>query len=755
MPQLIPIAHAAKDLAGKWREPHLLEEHLVDVAKLTQQFASTFNSGDWAYLSGLWHDLGKYRPRFQHYIRKVSGFEENAHITDDAGKAPHSTAGAIHACNLFGMEGRVLAYLIAGHHAGLYDWDSENSNLSYRLGQSDGLSEYEEAKAEQPPAEILAIDAIKPDLRQIPGGKNGFALWVRMLFSCLIDADRLDTEAYMDKGKAQERQNWPNIQTLDQQFTSFIDEKTRQAEPSKVNKIRASVLNDCKTKALDSPGLFSLTVPTGGGKTLSSLAFALTHARHHNKRRIIYVIPYTSIIEQTVDIFRSIFGDAVVEHHSNAETDSHKDNAKSHLACENWDAPIIVTTNVQFFESLFAAKTSRCRKLHNIVNSVVVLDEAQLLPPEFLQPILDVLNLLTEHYGVTVVLSTATQPAFSTKNYFDAQNNILGLNNVREIISDPDYLYEALNRVDVELPKDWNQGKSFDELSQEIAQHQSVLAIVSRRKDARELWERMPPETLHLSALMCGQHRSNVIQQIKEQLRNGIATRVISTQLVEAGVDVDFPVVYRAIAGLDSIAQAAGRCNREGKLDKGKVIVFVAPQPSPVGLLRKAEDACRSILYDQSEHPLARSRFASYFEKLYYACDLDANRINKLLEVDGKTLAVNFRTAAEKFKLIADENTAAVIVRYYDKVDKNDGDSSDIEKWINTLKSDGPDRWIMRKLQRYTVSVSKKDAERLFAQGDIEELFPGLYGQVSDLLYHDQLGLVTEGLLPTTPALIV
>lgn len=755
MPKLTPIAHAAKDHGGNWREPHLLAEHLLEVAKLTQQFASTFNSGDWAYLSGLWHDLGKYRPRFQNYIRKVSGFEENAHITDDAGKAPHSTAGALHACNLFGMEGRVLAYLIAGHHAGLYDWISENSNdLNYRLSKSDSFAEYEEAKAEQPPAEILALDAIKPDLRQIPGGKNGFALWVRMLFSCLIDADRLDTEAYMDEGKALERQNWPTIQTLHEQFTSFIDEKTSQALPTKVNKIRASVLNDCKTKAVDAPGLFSLTVPTGGGKTLSSLAFALTHARHHDKCRIIYVIPYTSIIEQTVDIFRSIFGDAVVEHHSNAEADPNKDNAKSHLATENWDAPIIVTTNVQFFESLFAAKTSRCRKLHNIVNSVVVLDEAQLLPPEFLQPILDVLNLLTAHYGVTVVLSTATQPAFSTKNYFDAQNNIRGLNNVREIISEPDYLYEALNRVDVELPKDWNQGKSFDELSQEIAQHESVLAIVSRRKDARELWERMPSGTLHLSALMCGQHRSNVIQQIKERLKNGISTRVISTQLVEAGVDVDFPVVYRAIAGLDSIAQAAGRCNREGKLDKGKVIVFVAPQPSPVGLLRKAEDACRSILYDQSEPPLARSRFASYFEKLYYACDLDANRINKLLEVDGKTLAVNFRTAAEKFKLIADENTAAVIVRYYEKTDQNECESSDIEKWINTLKRDGPDRWIMRKLQRYTVSISKKDAERLFAQGDIEELFPGLYGQVSDLLYHDQLGLVTEGLLPTTPALI-
>ncbi len=754
MIKVTPIAHAAKDQFGIWREPHLLNEHLLEVAKLAQQFATSFNGGDWAYLSGLWHDLGKYRPRFQHYIRKVSGFEENAHIGDDAGKAPHSTAGAIHAGNLFGREGRVLAYLIAGHHAGLSDWDSENSNLSYRLAQSDGLSEYKESMAEQPPAEILALDANKPDLKKIPGGKNGFALWVRMLFSCLIDADRLDTEAYTDEGKALERGKWPSIQTLHEQFTSFIDEKTNQAVPSKVNKIRASVLNDCKIKAIDSPGLFSLTVPTGGGKTLSSLAFALMHARHHEKRRIIYVIPYTSIIEQTVDVFRSIFGDAVVEHHSNAEADSNKDNAKSHLATENWDAPIIVTTNVQFFESLFAARTSRCRKLHNIVNSVVVLDEAQLLPPEFLQPILDVLNLLTAHYGVTVVLSTATQPAFSTKNYFDAQNNIRGLNNVREIISDPDYLYESLNRVEVELPKDWNQGKSFDELSQEIAQHESVLAIVSRRKDARELWERMPSGTLHLSALMCGQHRSNVIQQIKARLKEGIPTRVISTQLVEAGVDVDFPIVYRAIAGLDSIAQAAGRCNREGKLDKGKVIVFVGPQPSPVGLLRKAEDACRSILYHQSEHPLARSRFASYFEKLYYACDLDANGINKLLEVDGKTLAVNFRKAAEKFKLIANENSAAVIVRYKEKADLNDSDSPEIEKWLNTLKRDGPDRWIMRKLQRYTVNISKKDVERLLAQGDIEELFPGLYGQVSDLLYHDQLGLVTEGLLPTTPALI-
>ncbi len=710
--------------------------------------ARTFGAEDWAHLAGLWHDLGKYRPRFQHYIRQASGFEADAHIKGEAhGKAPHSTAGAMLACERFGMSGRVLAYLIAGHHAGLYDWFG---GLDTRLDSTDSRDELNEALAERPPANILDHGSFTPDLRAIPGGKDGFALWVRMLFSCLVDADFLDTESYMDADKSKRRNDWPDVQDLLQQFDRFMAEKIRAAAPTPVNQLRADILRQCREKAQETPGLFSLTVPTGGGKTLSSMAFALEHAKLYNKRRIIYVIPYTSIIEQTADIFRDIFGEAVIEHHSNTEADPGAETSKSRLACENWDAPIVVTTNVQFLESLFAAKTSRCRKLHNIVNSIVVLDEAQLLPPEFLQPILDVLNLLKQHYGVTVVLSTATQPALASRAYFDANNNMRGLDNVREIMNDSDALYGALERVNVRLPTDWNASVSWDALASEISQRDSVLAIVNRRKDARELWQRLPEGTLHLSALMCGEHRSKTIKQIKARLKDGIPTRVISTQLVEAGVDVDFPVVYRALAGLDSIAQAAGRCNREGRLaelgKQGEVIVFIAPQPAPPGLMRKGEDACRSVLHGHTGNPLERALFARYFEKLYHACNLDAHSINKLLKVDGETLAVNFRTAAEQFKLIQDEDSAPVIVRYRGA----DGNDNTIGMLLNTMGKQGSERWLMRKLQRYTVTIHRREIMRLLAQGDVEEAIPGLYVQVSDWLYDHDLGLNLDG-LPLKP----
>ncbi len=710
--------------------------------------ARTFGAEDWAHLAGLWHDLGKYRPRFQHYIRQASGFEADAHIKGEAhGKAPHSTAGAMLACERFGMSGRVLAYLIAGHHAGLYDWFG---GLDTRLDSTDSRDELNEALAERPPANILDHGSFTPDLRAIPGGKDGFALWVRMLFSCLVDADFLDTESYMDADKSKRRNDWPDVQDLLQQFDRFMAEKIRAAAPTPVNQLRADILRQCREKAQETPGLFSLTVPTGGGKTLSSMAFGLEHAKLYNKRRIIYVIPYTSIIEQTADIFRDIFGEAVIEHHSNTEADPGAETSKSRLACENWDAPIVVTTNVQFLESLFAAKTSRCRKLHNIVNSIVVLDEAQLLPPEFLQPILDVLNLLKQHYGVTVVLSTATQPALASRAYFDANNNMRGLDNVREIMNDSDALYGALERVNVRLPTDWNASVSWDALASEISQRDSVLAIVNRRKDARELWQRLPEGTLHLSALMCGEHRSKTIKQIKARLKDGIPTRVISTQLVEAGVDVDFPVVYRALAGLDSIAQAAGRCNREGRLaelgKQGEVIVFIAPQPAPPGLMRKGEDACRSVLHGHTGNPLERALFARYFEKLYHACNLDAHSINELLKVDGETLAVNFRTAAEQFKLIQDEDSAPVIVRYRGA----DGNDNTIGMLLNTMGKQGSERWLMRKLQRYTVTIHRREIMRLLAQGDVEEAIPGLYVQVSDWLYDHDLGLNLDG-LPLKP----
>lgn len=737
MGEWAPIAHVSMDAAGIWRQPHDLVEHLERVGELASGFARPFGE-DWARIAGRWHDLGKFRPRFQHYIRQQTGFEADAHIKGEAGKAPHSTAGALLALERFGVPGRVLAYLIAGHHAGLANWFG---GLRERFDNPRSREELAESLAQHPPADILDAGDFKASLRNIPGGKEGFALWVRMLFSALVDADFLDTERYMDPEKFVTRNTWPALYDLAPRFDAHMAKLAASADATSVNAMRADILQQCRAAAKLEPGLFSLTVPTGGGKTLSGMAFALEHARLHGKRRVIHVIPYTSIIEQTADVFRSIFGDAVIEHHSNAESSPDDETSASRLACENWDAPIVVTTNVQFFESLFAARTSRCRKLHNIVDAVVVLDEAQLLPPEFLQPILDALNLLTRHYGVSVVLSTATQPALASREYFDARKNRRGLDNVREIIADPDGLYAALERVTVQLPTDWHQATDWPQLAETLAAQDSVLAIVNTRKDARALWDAMPQGTLHLSALMCGAHRSQVIAKIKARLAAGTPTRVISTQLVEAGVDVDFPVVYRALAGLDSMAQAAGRCNREGRLDgKGRVVVFVPLKPAPPGPLRQGGNASRDVLHDMPPAPFTRANIAAYFERLYHGCQLDKAGVCGLLAVDGDELAVSFRSAAEKFRLIDDEDSLPIVVRYYGQ----DGQNREIDGLLGKLKQDGPRRWLMRKLQRYTVNLHKSQALALLTRGDIEGILPGLYAQTNSWLYDPETGLNPE-----------
>lgn len=741
-----PLAHSGG---------HLLADHLLAVADMAAGFSQSFDSDTftqrWAYLAGLWHDLGKYRPGFQRYL--VQSNNPDAHIEGKvAGREKtHSAAGALWAIQALekthGANGklaaRVLAYLIAGHHAGLYDWDG---GLNERLDEVDCQTELAEALAAQPPESISNHGDFVPSLNQIPGGSAGFSLWLRLLFSCLVDADFLDTEAHFDASKPARRDGFPTLDQLRIVLDAHMTAKATSATPSTVNTLRADILRQCRDKAALPAGLFSLTVPTGGGKTLSSLAFALNHAQTHGKRRVIYAIPYTSIIEQTADVFRDVFktlGDEVlIEHHSQADAADRDETARSRLACENWDAPLVVTTNVQLFESLFAAKTSRCRKLHNIVGSIIVLDEAQQLPPEFLQPILDALNLLVKHYGVTVMLCTATQPALNSTDYFDKSNNLRGLDNVREIIDHPDALFDALKRVTVELPPDWNISTPWAEMAEKIAAEDCLLAIVSTRKAARELHRLLPPGTLHLSALMCGAHRKAVIDQIKARLkakRDGHdlqPLRVVSTQLVEAGVDIDFPVVYRALAGLDSIAQAAGRCNREGRLEEqGRVVVFVPPEPPPIGHLRKAAQACVSTLHGQHADPLARSLFATYFRDFYSKVDLDGKKIVPMLKVAPKTLGVQFRTAADAFRLIDDKDSATVVVRYAEHRDE-------IEKLLCVLAAEGPARWLMRKLQRYTVSIHKRVADEMLEQGGLTLPMPGLYVQVNaDNLYDPMLGL--------------
>ncbi len=739
------LAHVRQLPNGEWEE-HFLDEHLRDVASLADTFAKPLNSADWARLAGLWHDLGKYSDEFQHYIKTVSGYDAEAHIEGKAGRVDHSTAGAIHAVRQLGAHGRILAYLIAGHHAGLPDWsaaDTAGKALCIRISEEQNHL-LDRISAQTIPSEIFK--QTKP-ITKPHGGSNGLHLWLRMVFSCLVDADFLDTEAFMDGGKSVARSGYRELPGLLHDFDLYMANKSASAEATPVNLIRANILRQCQEKAELQPGLYSLTVPTGGGKTLSGMAFALQHAVQYNtktkdeakhKKRIIYVIPYTSIIEQTAGIFREIFGDNVVEHHANLDPD--KEDARSRLATENWDAPIIVTTNVQFFESLFAARTSRCRKLHNIANSVVVLDEAQLLPPEFLQPIADAMNLLASHYGVTFVLSTATQPALGSFQSFGGQP-FRGLDNVLEIMDDPDALYQKLKRVEVAMPDDLLAPRDWQSIADELIKHPSVLCIVSRRDDARELHRLITAteegqDTLHLSALMCGEHRSRVIADIKDKLKRNEPVRVISTQLVEAGVDFDFPVVYRALAGLDSIAQAAGRCNREGKQDGlGKVIVFVPPKPAPPGLLRQAAQISVSLLSGNKADVLERGLAKQFFEHLYVrAPSLDEHGIHALLTQDADKCQIQFRTASEKFRLIDDSAYQTILVRY---------DDNDV--LLGKLEKEGPQRWLMRKLQRYSVNLSKRQFMQLEASGDVRQIWPGIYAQVGNALYDDALGVVTDG----------
>ncbi|MDP1649445.1 MAG: CRISPR-associated helicase Cas3' [Rubrivivax sp.] len=766
------LAHTHTEPGSALMRLHGLADHLNAVANTAAQFGQRWGA-DWAWLAGLWHDLGKFRPGFQRYIRLVNDAHIEGKLPSSSDKT-HSAAGALHALRMFeqtygrtgAMVARPIAYVIAGHHAGLADW---TAGLDTRLlGTGAAASELEYAQT------LSACSAAAPELltlptsfelraacSAIPGVRDGnplaWSLWVRMLFSALVDADFLDTEAFMDAKRSVRRQGYRSLDHYQQELDTHLAEKAasiassgRSEDP--VMHARAEVLRLCRDKAGAAPGVFTLTVPTGGGKTLSSLAFALKHAVRHGMQRVIYAIPYTSIIEQTADVFGQIFGpEAMVEHHSQAEGSEREDTARSRLACENWDAPLIVTTNVQLFESLFAARTSRCRKLHRIAGSVIVLDEAQLLPPDFLQPILDTLNVLVSHYGVTLLLCTATQPALGDVQRFDRRQDLRGLPRPTAIIDNEAALFAQLKRVRIEWPDDLQAVQSTPELAQRIAAHECVLTIVNTRKDASEIVTEIDAigteEALHLSAAMCGQHRADVIRHIRQRLADRRAgtdmrpLRVVSTQLVEAGVDIDFPVVFRALAGLDSIAQAAGRCNREGLQAQGLVVVFVRKVPTPLTQVRAGIDATRSTLALGLADALAPAAFERYFP-LYYAGFASRDKRGIVDDLRNRDdFAMAFRTAADKFKLVDDEQQATVIVPYL-----SDGpDATDTAPLIARLRHGDTDRWLLRKLQRYTVTVRQNMVNVWQGRGDVHELQPGLYLLVDELRYDRRYGLMPEG----------
>lgn len=764
-------------------QTHKLSDHLQKVATLASRFAGE-RGAYFAYIAGLLHDLGKFQAYFQEYIRKASGFErENAHI-EETGKPnpkrkPHSTAGARYAIEqLQAVEvslGYMLAYLIAGHHAGLADWYDKGS-LKQRLQDAD--AEFAEAlagfNASDLPPDFLTVhgDKLLQEMGQCLAKSDKPAselhIWLRFWFSCLVDADFLDTESFMqgfpdyDSAKAQDvRPTFPDLPELHARYHAYMAGLSNKTDKtSAVNQERQAILAQCLSMASMDKSLFSLTVPTGGGKTLASLGFALEHALKFGKKRIIYAIPFTSIIEQNADVFRKVLGDDVVlEHHSSLDVKEDKETAKTRLATENWDAPLIVTTNVQLFESLHSARTSRCRKIHNIADSVIILDEAQQIPRDFSEPITDVMRVLARDFGVTFVLCTATQPELGADIDVFGRELMQGLPDIQEIIKDKDELANRLQRVTITLPKP-DVKHSWQEIADEIAKRACVLAVVNTRKHARLLYDALPTHgiKLHLSANMCATHRTEVIALIRhylEQYRAGVLDVplwVVSTQLIEAGVDLDFPCVYRAMAGLDSIAQSAGRCNREGKMPTlGEVIVFRAEQNAPSGSLRQGQDITEEMLsLGLLDKPLSPKAFGEYFKRFNGKGDRDKHGITQLLTPASSKenpLAIAFRTASDRFRLIDNVGVALVVpfvpLVWGDVVDKGQAKTVPTNKlgdfFAQVLKDQAPATWQDYLNENYRHQSSQGKSEHASFDGQMAASLPEPFEAWFTLLESDPL----------------
>jgi CRISPR-associated endonuclease/helicase Cas3 len=710
---------------------HDLEEHLRSAAQLAGEFAEVWGASETAALAALWHDLGKYAAEFQ---AMITASDPEAHLecvpAGSRKRVNHSSAGALWAMQRFrgGGFGRLLAYPIAGHHSGLPDWVGEQG----RLGLKDRLAErshLDRTLRENPPRTIL--DAPLPSTG-IPEGADA-GLWVRMFASALFDADFLDAEAFFNPTVSPARADWPALSLLLPKLDTHLARISAKVEPTPVNRLRADVLRACRAAAAHKPGLFSLTVPTGGGKTLSSLAFALEHARAHGLRRVIYAIPFTSIIEQTARVFRAAVGaDAVLEHHSALGPRPEAETTRSRLAGENWDAPLIVTTTVQLFESLFASRTSQLRKLHNLAASVLVLDEAQALPPGVLRPVTAAVDQLVNHYRCSVVLCTATQPALG-KVFRRLPQPV-------EIAPDPPALFRVLDRVDIAMPAPGAR-QSWDDVAAEIADSPQALAIVNTRRDCRNLHGRLPPDTIHLSTWQCAAHRALLFRQIRHPLDADEELRVVSTSLVEAGVDLDFPVVFRAMTGLDSLAQAAGRCNRNGRLDKGRFVVFRPEGARAWGHVAQAIEAAEATLRHHGERPFDPAAFERFFEELYWAKGeeaLDQYRIAQLLGLGadgrrrGDLLDFRYRTAAECFRMIEDDQETLVVP--YARAAR---------AAIETLRRDGPDRHLPRRLQPFTVPVVRSAMLSLREALAVEDI-DGVAVLTNEELYRPNVGLDLE-----------
>lgn len=708
---------------------HELSRHLIDVAERARANADKFGAGELAYWAGIWHDIGKFHPDFQRYLLDC----ETARGAKRRGPDHKRAGAAVAAKNI-----PPLSLLVQGHHGGLQSLGQLRAWIDE--GASRGAVEQAVALAR---AEIG--DKMEPQATpSYPSWANDpieAEFLLRMLFSALVDADCLDTESHFDPDQAVERSGTLAVPDLWNHFHVNQSALLVTAAEGRVNRVRREVYEACVDAGSQPPGFFRLTVPTGGGKTRSSLGFGLRHALIHGLDRVIVAIPYTSIIEQTAETYRGIFQDsrAVLEHHSAvafAEApDSNPvtaDEAWTRLASENWDAPIVVTTNVQLFESLLGQRTGACRKLHNIARSVIILDEVQTLPTTLLDPLLSVLRSLVAHYQVSVVLCTATQPAL------DDTPGFRGLPNLRDIISNPSRHFATLERVTYEWPcleGNWSWDQVADELRRAPAGQ--GMAVVNTKADALALLDALDdPNALHLSTLLCGAHRRTVIGKIRCRLSAGEPCLLVATQVVEAGVDLDFPIVLRALGPLDRIVQAAGRCNREGRLPSGRVVIFAAEKGGvPPGPYRTGTDTTSVILHGSDGcldlHDPAT--FLSYFRRFYRGVDLDKEEVQKLRR------AFDYQEVARRARLIKDDDVA-VAVRYRSA-------EGDVDALLEAIRNfPQRSRAILRKLQPFIVSVRRHPLDRYAAEGLTAEITPGLWQWFGD--YDDVRGLGAGQLNP-------
>ncbi len=709
------VSHIRRDDTSQTIFCQSNREHSLGVANLAKRFAEAFGMGGWGYALGLLHDKGKEKPQFQSYIPDVNGIPGYTDYTRD-GKS-HAYVGAILARRIYGTQAlHLFCNQIASHHRGLYDYD-----------------ELEEIISEPLPEEISEVTE-KPNIDSPQFRLRGedFHHLSRMLFSCLVDADFLDTEAFMNEPNAMDRGCHNSLASLAPLLERHIDRLQQKAVVSDVNKIRKEIQTCCRRLSEGPKGFYSLTVPTGGGKTLSSLLWAMKHGVCHGMKRIIIAIPYTSIIVQTASILKHIFGEEnVLEHHSNFDPSSIRDSRLRHkakLATENWDYPIIVTTNVQLFESMFSNRPSDCRKLHNIVNSIIILDEVQTLPSDFLQPIVDAMKAYRNMFGISVLFTTASQPILSgIIEGCSPRSTFKGIDNITEIIP-PDYaLHDKLRRVRLEID---NNASTYDDIAARLSMHEKVLCIVNTRNDAREIFERLPHEgvTIHLSRMMCPRHVSQTIGKLKQVLseNNERIIRVVATQLIEAGVDIDFPAVFRQEAGLDSILQAAGRCNREGKLGIATTYVFsLSEEHALYGSIKDASQARANMT--NVDDWFAPGAMTEYFRQLY--CRKETFDKKKIKDLLYKSTEMCFEKASDAFRLI-DDTGISVIVNYEDSMEL-----------VEHLKKEGMTYALMKQISQYSVNIHDRDFRKLLGYGAIEEVLEGIYVVNDRAQYDPNVGL--------------